>query len=190
MPLELHCLPIRVEGTILRRFRIGDADRFHAYRSDPGLARYQGWSVMTADDALTFVREMAGVAALVPGGWVQLAVADEGTDHVLGDVGLYVDETGRDAELGFTLSRDAQGVGHATRAVAAAATLLWRVSLVAGIRAVTDARNTPSIAVLERAGFLRLSAQKSFFKGEECLEITFMLPRHVASPEDTPRGSR
>ena len=47
-------------------------------------------------------------------------------------------ETGHYAELGFTLSHDAQGAGHATRAVAAAATLLFHISAVATI-SVTDA---------------------------------------------------
>lgn len=177
MPVELDRLPIQFECTVLRRFRLSDTAAFHRYRSDPELARYQGWSVMTADDAHTFVREMAGTAALVRGGWIQLAIADPATDSLLGDVGLYVDETGHYAELGFTLSHDAQGAGHATRAVAAAATLLFRISAVATIRAVTDARNARSIAVLARAGFQRISEQSAFFKGEECREITFALAR-------------
>jgi RimJ/RimL family protein N-acetyltransferase len=35
---------------------------------------------------------------------------------MLGDVGLYVDPPQQEAEVGFALSRAAQGVGHATRA--------------------------------------------------------------------------
>ena len=72
----------------------------------------------------------------------------------------------------------APSLSHAmARAVAAAATLLFRISAVATIRAVTDARNAHSIAVLARAGFQRISEQSAFFKGEECREITFALAR-------------
>ena len=71
---------------------------------------------MTAQEALRFIEEMAAADHLVSGDWVQLAIADASSDVMLGDVGLYVDPPQQEAEVGFALSRAAQGVGHATRA--------------------------------------------------------------------------
>jgi RimJ/RimL family protein N-acetyltransferase len=175
-PLHLDTLPVTLGGTVLRRLRPGDLSVFHAYRSDAELARYQGWSVMSVQEAAAFIDDVAGTQALVPGGWVQLAIADAVTDGLLGDVGLYVDDQQTEAEIGFTLSRAAQGAGHATRAVRAAAALLFQASGVARVRAVTDARNAPSIRVLERAGFRRVREQHAVFKGEACVEWVYLLP--------------
>ncbi|MGZ7278199.1 GNAT family N-acetyltransferase, partial [Streptococcus pyogenes] len=77
---------------------------------------------------------------------------------------LFVDATQQEAEVGFTLSRGAQGAGHATRAVRAAVALLFESTPVAQVRAVTAARNTPSIRVLERAGFAKSHEQRAVFK--------------------------
>jgi hypothetical protein len=87
-------LPCRKETTVLRHLCADDLRVFHGYR---------------------FIEEMAAADHLVPGDWVQLAVADASSDVMLGDVGLYVDPPQQEAEVGFTLSRAAQGAGHATR---------------------------------------------------------------------------
>lgn len=44
------------------------------------------------------------------------------------------------------------------------------------IAGITDARNGPSIRLLERVGF-RLSHQRSsLFRGEQCTELVFVFP--------------
>jgi [ribosomal protein S5]-alanine N-acetyltransferase len=165
------------QSTVLRRMREADLPLFHAYRSDPDLARYQGWSAMSEQESLEFIRDVAKVEALRVGGWVQLAIADQANDSLLGDIGLFVDDEQQEAEVGFTLSQTAQGSGHATRAVKAAVEMLFAITSVALVRAVTDARNTKSIGVLERAGFRKSREQSAVFKGEECLEYVYTLPR-------------
>ena len=167
---------------MLRRFCAGDVEPFHAYRSDAGLAVYQGWSAMSLDDARRFVSEMAAVAALPAGDWVQLAVADPASNALLGDLGLYLDPDAAAAEIGFTLSRSAQGRGHATRAVGMASAIAFAVTAVGSVRAVTDARNTGSIAVLERAGFTRTAVREVIFKGEPCTELVYVRARVAGAP--------
>ena len=135
---------------------------------------------MSEQEALEFIRDVATVDALEVGGWIQLAIADLASDSLLGDLGLLIDDSQQEAEVGFTLSREAQGAGHATRAVGAAVELLFGVTAIASVRAVTDARNTGSIAVLERVGFRRLREQHAVFKGEECLEFVYVLPKSDA----------
>ena len=170
-------LPIACDGTVLRRFRGDDSSRFHAYRSDPALAAYQGWSVMSADEARGFVARMAAVTCLPRGDWVQLAIAETEADRLQGDVGIHVDADGRAAEIGFTLSREAQGRGLATRAVRLALALVFASTAVELVRAVTDARNAASIRLLERAGFTREAERQALFKGEHCTEFVYVCRR-------------
>ena len=170
-------LPIAHDGTVLRRFRPDDLSRFHDYRSDAVLATYQGWSVMSADEARRFVERMAAEASLPRGDWVQLAVADAENDRLLGDVGIHVDADGHAAEIGFTLCRQAQGRGHAVRAVRSALALIFASTAVERVRAVTDARNAPSMRLLERTGFAREAERQAFFKGERCTEFVYVCRR-------------
>lgn len=179
LPLD-DLLPSTNAGTVLRRFRSDDRCLFHAYRSDAALATYQGWSVMSADEARGFVVRMAAEASLRRGDWVQLAIADAEGDRLQGDVGIHVDADGRAAEIGFTLSREAQGRGHATRAVGSALALVFASTAVEIVRAVTDARNAPSVRLLERAGFAREAERQAFFKGEHCTEFVYARRRRRA----------
>ena len=168
-------LPLVSRETCLRRFLPEDAARFHAYRSDAELARYQSWSAMSLEEAGQFVAEMTGVQSLVAGDWIQLAIADSGTNELLGDLGLYLEPDGSAAEVGFTLARDAQGQGHAGRAVRLALSLVLAASAAPVVRAVTDQRNVKSIRVLERAGFARSAERQVVFKGESCTELVLVV---------------
>lgn len=170
-------LPMRAERTTLRLLRTTDTDNFHAYRSDSDLARFQGWSPMSRDSARQFVDEMSHVQTLRVDGWIQLGVADAETDRLVGDVGLFLTSDQRAGEVGFTVSREAQGVGHATRALRAALALLFAASPALTVRGITDARNRASVRVLERAGFALSHAQKVVFKGEACTELVYVRSR-------------
>jgi RimJ/RimL family protein N-acetyltransferase len=179
-------LPLVAESTVVRRLQVADLQRFHAYRSDPGLAVYQGWSPMTLAAARKFIEEMADVASLRPGDWIQLAIAETASDVLIGDIGLFLEAHGSVVELGFTLCREAQGKGHATRAAIAGVTLAYAVSSAREVRAITDARNTNSMRVLERASFTRSHARHTVFKGETCTEVIYV--HHRAAPD--PPGSK
>lgn len=170
-------LPLESGTTLLRRFRSDDVARFHAYRSDAELARFQGWSPMTLPQAQAFVEEMAGISALQPGEWVQLAICDQRADELLGDLGLFLEPDGATAEVGFTLARAAQGKGHATRALRAAVALIYAASAATTVRAVTDARNVRSIRTLERADFALFHSRSAVFKGEDCTELVYTCRR-------------
>ena len=130
--------------------------------------------------AESFLNETADATHLNPGGWIQLAVAGVALDELLGDVGLFLSEDCTYAELGFTLARSEQGRGHATRAVELAAQQAFRLATVREIRAVTDERNHPSIAVLRRAKFVESGTRESVFKGKPCTEVLFARGRSEA----------
>jgi len=171
-------LPAVVQRTAVRLLRASDVEVFHAYRSDAGLAIYQGWSPLTMGAAREFIEGMASVSELRRGDWIQLGIAEVETDGLLGDVGLYLEPDESTVEIGFTLRRGAHGVGHATRAVQASLSLVFAAAAEADVvRAVTDARNAESIRVLERVGFTRSHARHAMFKGEPCTEFVYVYKR-------------
>lgn len=169
-------LPLAGPRVVLRRLRPGDLAAFQAYRHDPELGRYQGWSAQSDADARAFIDEMAAAPLLQCSEWVQIGIADAEGDALIGDIGLCVDADGRAAEIGFTLARTRQGRGLATEAVQLALQLLWRrgVERVVGI---TDTRNRASLHLLERLGFVARETYTTVFKGEPCDEAVLVLER-------------
>ena len=170
-------LPSRRERTVIRALRVSDLGRFHAYRADQTLARFQGWTPMTVDEALAFLQATSAVTDLIAGDWIQLGAAEAITDQLIGDLGLFLAHDGLWAEVGFTLNQESQGQGHATRAVLVAIELVLASSSAAEVRAVTDARNVASIRVLERAGFQFALQQQAVFKDEACTELVYVYRR-------------
>lgn len=170
-------LPLTGERVVLRRLAPDDLCAFQAYRRDPELARYQGWSAQSDADAQAFIDEMAGAPLFARGEWLQLAIADAASDALLGDIGLHVAADGREAEIGFTLSRPAQGRGLAIEAVALALQLLWEHATVARVLGITDVRNLASLRLLQRLGFVPQETRAAVFKGEPCLETVCVLQR-------------
>lgn len=170
-------LPAMAGGTVLRRLQPGDLEIFHGYRSDEEVARYQGWAPMSRAEAGAFLAEMSDAAALPAGEWIQLGIAEHPSGSLVGDVGLYLAGDLDFAEVGFTLARDAQGKGHATRAVQAAVSLLFDCTPVPRVLGITDARNLASVRVLERAGFRFAEPRETIFKGEPCRELVYVSDR-------------
>jgi RimJ/RimL family protein N-acetyltransferase len=174
-------LPLRGERVVLRRLAAHDLAAFQAYRSDPELARFQGWSAQSDADARAFIDEMAAAPLLAHGEWLQLGIAGRADDALLGDIGLHVDAQGHEAEIGFTLSRPAQGRGLATEAVALALQLLWQHTPVACVLGITDVRNHGSLRLLERLGFRLQERRDAVFKGEACVEAVYRLERPASA---------
>ncbi|MDA7427501.1 GNAT family N-acetyltransferase [Primorskyibacter aestuariivivens] len=171
-------LPVRGERVVLRRMAEGDLDRFLAYRSDPEVARYQSWEVMDRDRARGFLAHCAVVTPLLrPGHWVQIAVASSHDDRLLGDMGLFLSEDGTLAELGITLSRDAQGQGRAIEAMRLACDLVFGHTQAQRILGIADIRNAASLTLLQRAGFTFTHEESSEQDGQPITERFYALRR-------------
>ena len=65
---------------------MGDLAAFQAYRLDPELGRYQGWSPMTTAEATNFLFEMAHVPLFSAGGWSQVGIAECSDPRLIGDL--------------------------------------------------------------------------------------------------------
>ena len=162
---------------VLRRLRGDDLQAFQAYRHDPVVGRYQGWTAQGDDAAQAFFEEMYRIKLLQRGAWTQLAIARREDDGLIGDIGIRIAPDGTEAEIGFTLGRAAQRQGLATEAVTEACTLVFERTGVRRIIATTDARNTSAIRLVERLGMRRIATAEAVFRGEPCVEHTYELPR-------------
>lgn len=163
-------LPRSAGPVLLRRLRIEDCKSFHAYRSNPSVARYQGWNLMSTSDALAFITEQSDCKLFVPGQWSQVAIAERETNALVGDMGLFLAQDTEHAEVGFTLEPRFTGKGYATAAVSEAMRMIFDHTPVQRIIGITDARNQACVRVLERAGMSRTQARATQCKGEACIE--------------------
>jgi RimJ/RimL family protein N-acetyltransferase len=161
---------ILTERLRLRRFLGEDLPAFVAYRSDPDVARFQGWDAgYTMADAERFLAEQAGDALGEPGAWVQLAAVDRADGRLHGDCAVRVlTEQPATAEVGVTFAPASQGRGLAGEALAAVITTLFEEHGIRRVFAESDDRNASVHRLLERLG-LRPEARfvdADWFKGE------------------------
>ncbi len=145
----------------LRRLTVDDLGDFQAYRTDPEVARYQGWKIMDDEAARAFLAQMRTAFMFVCNQWFQLGIAIRESQKLIGDVGVCVDSERTSAEIGFTVNPRYQGQGLATEAVEEITSRTMQFGAVNKVVARPDARNERSIRLLERIGF-ELEGEASF----------------------------
>lgn len=153
----------------LRHFQDADCTPFMTYRNDPDVARYQSWEGITKSEARAFIQEMKEIQPWEPGEWLQIAIELKETGLLVGDCAVKIaadDE--RQAEIGYTLSRDYQGRGIASEAVSRVLDYAFVSLGLHRVIAITDCENAPSVALLERLGLRREGHfhQNVWFKGK------------------------
>lgn len=151
-------------------------ETFVAYRADPDVARYQGWTDFTLERGRAFIEALQEAEPGVPGEWYQFALEDRSDGTLVGDLALKVDEDEpREAEVGFTLAPDQQGKGYGTEALEAFLGYAFETFGLHRVVAVTDALNAPAAAMLDRVGLRREGHfhENIFFKGAWGSEFLF-----------------
>ena len=175
--MEQDFLRREFPGGRVRRLRCSDRRAFQAYRSEAELGRYQGWEPMSEQGAFDFLYGMSLVRGFRRGDWIQLGIAEAGTDWLIGDIGMYWSEGGSYGEGGDTLRTSSQGRGLATAAVRAVIELFFGQTEARWVQAVTDERNVASVRLLERLGFVHLATRAARFRGQPCVDLEYRLER-------------
>jgi aminoglycoside 6'-N-acetyltransferase len=174
-----HFTQLTTPRLCLRRFREADAEAFAGYRSDPAVARYQDWdSPYPVEQARRFATGMAEEPADVPGEWLQIAVTMLGDDALVGDCAFSpLAHEPRTVEIGFTIAPAHQGRGYAREAVSSLLAYLFGQLGKHRVTASCDARNTPSVKVLEAVGMRREGhlVESTWAKGEWTDDLIFAL---------------
>ena len=132
-----------------------DLGRFVAYRQEPDVARYQSWEVSYSDQqAMELLRSQQNVIIPSAGNWLQLAIHDQETGELLGDLALHsLDQEGLFFEIGFTLARANQGKGIAREALSRLIQFLFVEVGAISVFANCDNRNMSAIRLLLSLGF-------------------------------------
>ena len=142
---------LEADGIRIRRFRAADAEPFAAGTHDPEIVAHSG---MPARHTAASARMAFG--GFDDEGFVQRAIADAGTDALLGTVILFnLARHERRCEVGFWLLPEGRGRGAATTAVRLACGWAAREWGIERFDAHSDADNPAAHAVLERNGFSR-----------------------------------
>lgn len=156
MLLDAVQLPtIATDRLNLRWLTVADVPALFEIFGDPAVCRY--WSrppFSSLAEAAAYHREI--VELFESRTLFQWGIAEAGTDHVIGTCTLAnLSVAHRRAEIGFALARNAWGRGYMAESITALLTFAFQTLNLHRIEADVDPRNHRSIAVLERAGFVR-----------------------------------
>ncbi len=148
----VNAYPIHTERLTIRLMRSSDTVALLAYRNDPEVAALQDWELPYTADMTGWLAEQDDLADLADQGWTQLAIDFGGIP--IGDLAICLDETGQQANLGFTLAREHWRQGLAREAALAVVGDLIERRGVVRVTGDCDPRNVASMRVLEAVGLV------------------------------------
>jgi len=164
---------------ILRPLEREDITVFSAYRSDPNIARYQGWEAPYSEEqAERFIEEMQSVTPGEIGQWFQLGIELKVSGDLIGDVAFQVLKNNRrTAEIGMTLAAAFHRNGYGVEAVTELVRYLFDDLEMHRVIANCDPENHSALHLLEKVGFRREGyfAESLWFKGYWASEIWYAL---------------
>lgn len=172
-------LTLESDRLILRTFEVRDVEEFAAYRSDPEVARYQGWDApFTELQAIEFIRAMRRVPPGAPGKWLQLAIQVKASGKLAGDCAFKVEaEDSHQAEMGLTIARPFQRQGYGFEATTCLLDFLFFELKLHRVRAGCDELNLVSSHLLEKIGLRREAhfIENLWFKGRWSSEYWYAI---------------
>jgi len=177
---NMERLHINTPRMHLRNLEPGDLEDFHCYRSNPEVTRYQGFDVMTMEEAKEFIETQKDKVFGIPGEWVQYGLIHRETGKLLGDCALRLDQHDpRIAEIGITISHLEQRKGYAKEALKGLLSFLFGARKIHRVVGIVDAENMASIKLFQRSGFRQEGhfIENIFFKGKWGSEYQFALLR-------------
>jgi RimJ/RimL family protein N-acetyltransferase len=171
-------LLIETDRLRIRNLVISDLVRFHSYRSNPEVTKYQGFDVFTLDQATAFIRENAERKFGIAGQWVQYGIEDKATGNLIGDCAIKLNENDtRLGEIGVTISPEEQKRGYAKEVLTAILNFLFNLKDFHRVTETVDAENAASIQLLRSLGFRQEGhfIENIYFKGKWGSEYQFAM---------------
>lgn len=162
-------LRIQTDRLLIRHLELKDLKDFHLYRSNPEVTKYQGFDVMTINQAEDFILDNATKHFGKAGEWVQYAIENQLTGKLIGDCAIKLDAYDiRIAEIGITISHLEQRKGFAKETLLGILGFLFDVKNLHRVVEIVDAENEASIKLLESTGFKKEGhfIENIFFKGK------------------------
>lgn len=171
--------PLETDQLLLRHFCESDLDEFLAYRSDPMVARYQGWEIPYESDAgRAFIDEMKNALPGTPGKWFQAAIELKASKLVIGDCAFHVmKDDKRQAYIGITLEQSYWRKGYGEEACRRLLDYLFSELDLHRVVAECDVDNAASFTLLKRLCFRREAhlIENIWFKGAWGSEFHYAL---------------
>ena len=174
----MEILNIQTTQLNIRHLELSDLSDFHIYRSNPEVTKYQGFDVMTIEQAEEFIKDNSTKHFGKAGEWVQYGIENNETSQLIGDcaIRLYQHDT-RIAEIGITISHLEQKKGYAKETLLGILNFLFDKKKIHRVVEIVDAENTASINLLKSTGFKQegLFIENIFFKGKWGSEFQYAM---------------
>lgn len=174
----METLNIETTRLKIRHLGLSDLSDFYVYRSNPEVVKYQGFDVMTIEQAEEFIKDNSIKHFGKAGEWVQYGIENKVTKQLIGDCGIKLDQYDtRIAEIGITISHLEQKKGFAKEVLIGVLTFLFDIKKIHRVVEITDAENTASINLLKSVGFRQEGyfIENIFFKGKWGSEFQYAM---------------
>ncbi len=174
----MEVLRLKTPRLIIRHLQHRDLADFHVYRSNPDVTKYQGFDVITVEQAKKFIDENSTKNYGKAGEWVQYGIEYIETGKLIGDCAIKLDAYDtRIAEIGITISHLDQKKGFAKEAMLGILNFLFENKNIHRVVEIVDAENIASINMLKSLGFRQEGyfIENIFFKGKWGSEYQFAM---------------
>jgi RimJ/RimL family protein N-acetyltransferase len=155
-----------------------DAEALFDYRSDPQVARFQGWRPRSLAEATAFIERQAGASIDTPDSWIQRAIRLRDGGELIGDVGIHLPpDAAGSIEFGITVAPAFQSKGFASETLESLFGLIFGALGRHRVVASVDPRNMASMAMLRAVG-MRQEAhhlESLWLQGEWVDDVVFAL---------------
>ncbi len=155
-----------------------DLSDFHAYRSNSEITKYQGFDVMSIEQAANFIKGNLTKYYGKAGEWVQYGIENRKTGKLIGDCAIKLDQHEiKIAEIGITISHLEQNKGYAKEVVLEILTFLFEIKKIHRVVEIVDTENIASINLLKSIGFRQEGhfIENIFFKGKWGSEFQYAM---------------
>ena len=174
----MDILNIQTTRLNIRQLELSNLSDFHIYRSNPEVTKYQGFDVMTIEQAEEFIKDNSTKHFGKAGEWVQYGIENSATRQLVGDCAIKLDQyEKRIAEIGITISHLEQKKGYAKEVLLGILTFLFDTKEIHRVVEIVDAENIASINLLKSTGFKQEGhfIENIFFKGKWGSEFQYAM---------------